>query len=138
MTVFHGLHEIFQVVGQTLFLFVDIQFLDIINHFLLQAVLVVFHIGNRFQGFHQTLADALGGGLLVWFGAAFLVLLYAFPQLAYVLYVRGEFLLQCGTFLFAEVHELADGFLDGSPYGCPFLLVQFFHFRTGHDVRQAQ
>ena len=130
MTVFHGLHEIFQVVGQTLFLFVDIQFLDIINHFLLQAVLVVFHIGNRFQGFHQTLADAFGAALLVWFDA--------FQQIAYVLYFLGEFLLQCGTFLFAEVHELADGFLDGSPYGCPFLLVQFFHFRTGHDVRQAQ
>ena len=72
------------------------------------------------------------------FGAALLIRLDAFQQIAYVLYFLGEFLLQCGTFLFAEVHELADGFLDGSPYGCPFLLVQFFHFRTGHDVRQAQ
>ena len=31
--------------------------------------------------------------------------------------------LVCGTFLFAEVHELADGFLDGSPYGLSLIHI---------------
>ena len=49
MTSLHGLTEIFQMVGKALFLLADVQFLNIIDEFLLHTVLVVIHFGNRVE-----------------------------------------------------------------------------------------
>ena len=48
-TLFHCFMEVFEVVCQSLFLLVDIKFLNIINQFLLKTILIVVNLWNLFK-----------------------------------------------------------------------------------------
>ena len=63
----HGLAEIFQMVAEALLLLADVEFLDVVDEFLLEAILVVFHLGNLLQTVDDALADFLHARLLVGF-----------------------------------------------------------------------
>ena len=58
-SILHSINEVFQVVAQALFFFVDIQFLNVIDEFLLQTVLVIVHADGLFQSIRDAFFDFL-------------------------------------------------------------------------------
>ena len=118
------------MVRQTLLLLADVELLDIIDQFLLQAVTVVLHPRNLLQ----TVNDA---GLDL-FHTALLVRLDGCQQTGDVVNLLRKLLLKGGTLLLAEVHEAVEGLLHGSLHCQPFLVVQLFHVRLCQHVRHPQ
>ena len=90
----HGLAEILQVVGKALLLLADVELLDVVDEFLLQAVLVVIHIRNLLQTVNDVLSDLLHASLLVWLDAG--------KESLDVIHLLSKFLLESGSFLLAE------------------------------------
>ena len=84
------------MVCQALFLFRDVEFLDVVDKLLLQTVLVIIDGEELFE----LLCDALAYLLR----ARLLVLLQFFLQPLYVVYLLSEFLLQRRALLLAEVN----------------------------------
>ena len=56
-SILHSIDEVFQVVTQTLFFFVDIQFLNVVDEFLFQTVLVIVHADGLFQSIRDAFFD---------------------------------------------------------------------------------
>ena len=48
-TLFHCFMEVFEVVCQSLLLLVDVEFLDVVNQFLLKTILIVVNLWNLFK-----------------------------------------------------------------------------------------
>lgn len=88
----------FQVVGKALLLLADVELLDVVDEFLLQAVLVVIHIRNLLQSVNDVLSDLLHASLLVWFDAS--------QERLDVIHFLSKFLLKSGSFLLAEGYEM--------------------------------
>ena len=61
----HGLEKIFQVVVEPVLLFVDVEFLDIENHLLLEPVFVVVEVVDFGQGVDDASLDLLDALLFV-------------------------------------------------------------------------
>ena len=126
----HCLAEVLQVIAESLLLLADVEFLDVVDQFLLQSVLVVFDIRNLLQSVHDVGLDLLH--------ARFLVRLYAGEQCLDVVHLLGELLLQGSTLLAAELDEVVHSLVDGLLCSLPFLVCQFFHIGLGRHVGQAQ
>ena len=122
----HRLTEILQVVSQTLFLLTDVQFLNIIDEFLFQTVLVVLRLRNLLQPVNNTGADFLDTALLIRFDGR--------QELFDVVNLLTEFLLQCSTFLRTEVNQMLQGFFDTSTNSIPLLVSQNLDFRLGQHI----
>ena len=119
----HGGAEVFQVISQPLFLLTDVEFLDVINQFLLQTILIILNIRNLREAVNDASAYLFNTQLFVWFNLI--------QQVGDVVQLLGELLLQCGTFLFAEVDELVESLCDGLLCDSPFLIIK--HFSLGLD-----
>ena len=118
------------MVGQALLLLADVEFLDVVDQFLLQPVLVVVDIGNLFQFLHDGLSD-LGH-------AALLEGLQLVQQTFDVVDFLGEFLFQSGTFLTAEGVELVESVEQGLTGHSPLLVGELLNFGLQGHVGQAQ
>ena len=127
VTTFQSTDEILQMIGKALLLLIDIQFLNVINKFLLQAVLIIIHTQGLFQGIGDTFFD--------FNNTFFLVRRYRFEQMSYIGYFLTEFLFQSSPFLFAEVHQMVDSFTDGSMYNRPLFVTQLLRFVLRHHIR---
>ena len=124
------LAEVFQVIGQSLLLFTDVQLLDIVDELLLQPVLVVVDLRDLFQPFDDCLFN-------LWY-TALLVRLDRLQQCLDVVDLLVELLLQRGTFLTAESLQVSKGSLNASADGSPLLFAEFLFFRLAERVGQAQ
>ena len=60
----HRFAEVFQMVGKSLFFFADVEFLNIVNELLFQAVFVVVNAFQFFQTLCQALADLFNARFL--------------------------------------------------------------------------
>ena len=130
MAFFQGLDEIFQVVGQPLFFFVDIQLFDVVNQFLFQAVFVIIHFQCLLKSLHDALFDAPHTFLLI--------RLYFCQEAGNVGNLLAEFFLQRNAFLASELHQRVQGTLDSFVRQSPFFIRKLLHFVLGQDVGQAQ
>ena len=66
----HSLTEIVEMVGKSLFLFAYVEFLDVVDEFLFEAVFVVFHFGDCIQAVYYSLPYFLHPCFLEWFNLA--------------------------------------------------------------------
>ena len=114
------------MVGQALFLFADVQFLNIVNQLLLQTVLVIFRLRNLLQSVHDAAADFLHTALFVRFNAG--------QQLLDVVNLLGKFLLQCRPFLSTEVHQVLYGLTDSLACNNPLFVIQYLDLAFGQHV----
>ena len=105
------------MVGQSLLLLADVQLLDVVNHLLLQAVLVVVDAFERGQPLYDALAYLLRARGLEGFDAC--------KQASDVVQLLLEFPLQGSTFLDAEVNETLYAFLHNALHLRPFFVAQF-------------
>jgi len=125
----HGGFEIVQVIGQTGFLLVDVEFFDVVNQLLLKPVLVVIGRAQGFQRFGDTGFQR--------FQSFTFVLLDGFELLLYV----AEFFLknagQHGAFLHPEVNQFVHGFCHGCFDGVDVNLFVCGFF-CGDDTGQAE
>ena len=126
----HGLAEVFQMVGQPLFLLADVEFFDIIDEFLLQPVLVVVHFRNLFQPLHDVGPNLLHPRFLVRFDAG--------QQRSDVVYLLGELPLQSLPLLTAESHKRVDGLPDGPESSLPLSVGELFHLGLGRHVGHTE
>ena len=126
----HGLAEILQVVGKALLLLADVELLDVVDEFLLQAVLVVIHIWNLLQSVNDVLSDLLHASLLVWFDAS--------QERLDVIHFLSKFLLKSGSFLLAEGYEMVHSLANCIFCHFPLLIAQFFHIRLRCYIRKTQ
>ena len=119
------------MVEQALLLLVDVQFLYVENHLLLQAAPVVLHLGDGRKGVCQPLADLLGTCLLVRFDTL--------HQGLYVVRFLAELLLQGLALLGAEIHQLVHCLPGHGAGHVPFLFGQFLHgFLLADGIRHLQ
>ena len=107
------------MVGESLFLLVDVEFLDVEDELLLEAVLVVLHAEALLQAVEYAFAYLLGALHLVGFDGC--------EQCGNVVELFAELLLQRGALLSAEVHELLHGFLHYASCHGPFLIGELLH-----------
>ena len=113
----HGFAEVSEVVGEALLFLVDVQLFDVVDQFLLQAVLVVVHADGLFEGSRNLFAD---------FGYTFhFVRLDILHQCFDVVQFFVEFLFEGSTFLNAEVGNLSDGLVNRLTDYTPFFFGQF-------------
>ena len=118
------------MVGEALLLLADVELLDVVYHLLLQAVLVVLHVGNGGQPFHDALPYLLHALLLVGLDAG--------QQSGDVVQLLIELLLQSLALLPAERHELVDGLLHDVASHLPLLFRKFLqHLSARKHVRHA-
>ena len=125
----HGLAEILQMIGQALLLLADVQLLNIIYQFLLQAVLVVFCPGNLLQAVDDALANLLYPTLLVWF--------YRQHQPFNIVSLLGKLLLQGRTLLGTEIHQMLYSLADTLSRHGPFLITENLNLCLRQHVRHA-
>ena len=118
------------MVGEALLLLADVQFLDVIDKLLLQAVLVVLHVGDGFESFHDACADFLHSRLLV--------RLDALQQVLYVVHLLAELLLKGSAFLRTEVYEMRDGVVHSTAHHVPFLVCKRLSLSLCGYVRHAE
>ena len=105
-----GFAEIFQVVSQALLLFANVELLDIINQFLLKAVLIILNVGYALQAINNA-----GTYLL---NTSFLPRLNAVQQLLNVVNLLSKLLLKGSTLLLTEVDQFVNSlFNSGTGYG---------------------
>ena len=110
-------------------LFADVKFLNVVNEFLLQAVLVVVHAFEFAQSVFQALANACHAALFVRFNLA--------QQAAYALNAGRKLDAQCCPLLGSELSEMRQR-LGYSGAGClPLLVGEFFSFGTLRHFGQA-
>ena len=129
MTITHRLAEILQVVGQTLFLLTDIQFLDIVNQFLLQTVLVIIHTRNLLQSVNDTLANLLYTTLLERFDFC--------QQTFDIINLLSKLLLERSTLLLTEIHQGSNGTLNSLAGSIPLFVGELFLFCLRQHIRHA-
>ena len=134
VSVGHGFTEIVQVIAQTLLLFVDIQFFDIIDQLLFQTVFVVIGVEGLFQCLCNAFTDFRH--------TLFLERFDGFQQVFDVVDFFCEFLFQGQTFLLAEVGQVLQGLLYGLAYRTPFFFGQFldvdFRQYIGHAEQRGK
>ena len=109
------------MVRQTLFFLVDVEFFDVVNQFLFQAILVVIDPRNRVQALDDALADFLDAKLLVRFDLS--------QQLLDIVDFLGEFPLQSRAFLPTESDECVECLPDSRRHHFPLVVAK--HFSLG-------
>ena len=114
------------MVGQALFLFVDVELLDIVDELLLQTVAVVFDIGDALEPLDDALANLLDARLLVGLDAG--------QQAGDIVDVLVELHSQGLTLLLTEVDEQADGLFYGLSDGQPLLVGERLYLGLAHHV----
>ena len=118
------------MIGKALLLLADVELLDVVDHLLLQAVLVVLHVGDGGQPFHDALAYLLHALFLVGFDAG--------QQSGDVVQLLLDLLLQSLALLPAECHELVDGRLHDAASHLPLFFRKFLLCLSAQeDVRHA-
>ena len=118
------------MVGEALFLLVDVELLDVVDHLLLEAVAVHLHFGDGVEAVDDAGAYLLHAGRLKGF--------YLCEQGAYVGNLLLELTLQRGALLAAEVHEGFDGAVcHAGGYG-PLLIGELHSLAARQHVGQAQ
>ena len=128
VTLVHRLAEVLKMVRQTLFLFVDIQLFDVVNHLLLEPVLVVFHIWYRGKALHDTPSDL--------FHSLLLVGIYAGKKGCDIVQLLLELMLQSLTFLTTERNKLIDSTLHYTSGDLPLLFGKLLlGFVPRKDIR---
>ena len=65
----HCLAEVGEVVGEALFLLVDVEFLDVVDEFLLESVVVILYAEALLEAVEDALAYLLGALLLIGYDA---------------------------------------------------------------------
>ena len=130
MSLLHRFAEVLEVVGQSLLLLVDVELLDVVNHLLLQAVLVVLHLRDRLQSLYDALANLLGPALLI--------RLDTLQEVRYVIELFRELVLQGSPFLTAELRQLLQRTANGFEGGLPFLFAQGVLRVARHYLGHAQ
>ena len=118
------------MVGEPLLLLANVELLDVVYQFLLQTVLVVFHVGYSLQPFHNPRLYLLHARLLI--------RLYAFEQSGNVVYLLRELPLQCRTLLIAEPDERVYRLVNRLASDIPLLIVELLHIAFCRHVRHAQ
>ena len=106
------------MVGEALFLLGDIQFLDVVDKFLLKAVLVVVDFWNLLKAVNDTLTDFLHTRVLVWFNAL--------HESLDIVDFLAEFLCESLTFLTTEINEGIESRVDSLTSNRPFLFGKDF------------
>ena len=112
------------MVRQALLLLADVKLLDIVDELLLQTVTVIVHTRNLLQAVHDAGLDLLHTPCLV--------RLYLCQQLLDVVNLLLELLLEGGTLLDTEVHEVLQGLSHSTSHHLPLCLVE----RLGICLRQ--
>ena len=129
-TAFERADKVFQVIGKTLLFFVDIEFLDVIDKFLFQAVLVIIHT--------QCLFKRIGDTVLYLAYPFLLVGSHRFEQPCYILYLLTEFLFERCALLLAEVYQMIDSLFHCRMHHCPFLIAQLLSLILRHYIRHTE
>ena len=117
------------MVRQTLLLLADVQLLDIVDELLFQAVLVVLSARNLLQAIDDALTDLLHTRLLVGF--------YRCQQLFDVINLLAKLLLQSGTLLCTEVHQMLHSLLYTTLHDLPLLVTEQLYLRLCQHVGHA-
>ena len=107
--------EVFEVVCQSLLLLVDVEFLDVVNQFLLKTVLVVVYLRNLLETIDNLFSN-------LWYTILF-KRFDALQKISDIVNLLGKLLLQCRTFLFAEFGELFNSLVDSLLCYFPFLVI---------------
>ena len=131
MPVFECGKEVVEVILQSEFFLVDVEFLDVENHFLLKTVMVEF---NRFEFGERVLDSSF------YFSNAFcLVLLHLIEQLLNASNFFFEERVQTIAFLCAEFHQRSNGVGKHARYGGNLLFRCFCGERIGlYGIGQPQ
>ena len=114
------------MIGQALLFFVDIQFLDIVDQLLFQAIAVIVHTGQFCQTFFQALSDFLYAALFE--GFDFFHQCFDARQILFKLFCQGF------TFLRSELHQFLCSHFHQGKHFLPFLFAQLFHCYGLHHV----
>ena len=130
MSFCHRLAEVSQVIGKTLLLLTDVEFLDIVDEFLLKSVLVILHVGYLLESIDNACAYFFNTCLLEWLDAE--------QKLLYIVNLFAEFLLESSALLGAECNKLVYGFVDGCICHLPLFGSERFGLCLRHDVGHAQ
>ena len=101
-----GFHEIVEMLGEALFFLIDVEFLNVENHFLFQTRTVILGLRELCEIVHDAGADA--------FNALGFVAGHASQQGANVLDAYGEKLFKFGSFGATVLQQSVDGFIDGA------------------------
>ena len=117
------------MVGQSLFLFVDIKFLNVEDEFLFQSPFVVVHALEFGQSVGQALANALYASLFEGLDGV-----HEFFDAVQVL---GKLLGKSLTLLTAEVNEVGNGLADGLANRLPVFFAHFFDSTGTQRVGQT-
>ena len=118
------------MIAKTLFFFVHIQLFDVVDEFLLQAVLVIIHTQRLFQ--------SIGNTFLHFGYTLFLIGSDSLQQMGDVGDLLTELLFKGSSFLLTEVHQRTDSLFHSRINHSPFFLTQFLRFILGHHIRHAE
>ena len=126
----HCFAEIAEVIGQPLFLFADVQLLNIIDQLLLQTVFVVVDTGDLLQSLDDILAYFLRASLFIRLDAG--------KKTLDIVNLFVEFQLQGRAFLLAKSHQSGNRFIDGLQGKGPLLVGELLHIGLRSDIGQVQ
>ena len=112
----HGLTEIVDVLLEADFLFGDVELLEVVDEFLLEAV----GVGLLDGGLGKVFADAFFGRLDALGLVGRNLVEFLFDEVDMLRDVAAQ---DFALFL-AEAVDLCDGLFDGLPHECPFLFVE--------------
>ena len=122
------------MVRQPLLLLADVELLDIVDQLLLQTVAVVIHTRYLLQTFYDALTDLLHTPRLVRLDLC--------QQLLDVVNLLLELLLEGGTLLDTEVHEVLQRFSHSLAHHLPLCLVEHLRLRlrqhVGHPEKRVE